>query len=809
MKNILYIISLLACISVFGQTLPLNVQQPPGTYTNNSVPVRDGTANKVKNSNLLYASNIMTLADTSSADTAILLSADPTGSSRVRFDQGGGRWMEFLYNNDLFTFQGRSTDNFNIFTYNNSGSGGAPGYLYIQTPLLASSVTVGSDANASSGKAINMINDSYIGWEANPAGTDITFGVNTSNELTSSANLSAPVLISTVATGTAPLTVASTTQVANLNAATAGAATNVTVAEDGTTNTNYYPVFATTVGANTPLRVSAFALTYNPLAGRLTSSTGGFVGPLNGSVGATAPSTGAFTTLTAGSTTSLLLGTAGSAVGNIGFRNATSGTATLAPPTGALGTYSVTLPNAASTLPIYGQQITYTGPSTARTVTYPDANFTAARTDAANTFTGTQTITTQAGTSSLTGAAANMTIIAGTGNSRTMTLQTTTSGGTATNALVLNATQDATIGGDLTVSGGDVTLTGTSTITGGAGNMQITSGTGNSRTMALRTTTSGGTATTALTLGADQAATFAGVIGLLSAASPTTTAAQMAFDNNAWATNFGAVQVHNGTANTFLVGVTASDTPSNGQVPTWNTGGGITWETPSGSGTVTVVGAGSLTSTALVTGGGTTTLQTPSATATMDSSGNISTPGTVTTGVGGATGIIGIDGSTSGSFSITGVNAMAQDVILSLAAQTSGGATLTIPDQVGVNRTITTDTGTQTLTNKRITPRITTVTSNATPTCNTDNTDILTITAQAAAITSMTTNLTGTPVNGDQLEVRIKDDGTPRAITWGASFGAGPVALPTTTVTSKALRNYFEYDSVRAVWVLLYTGSDV
>ena len=55
-----------------------------------------------------------------------------------------------------------------------------------------------------------------------------------------------------------------------------------------------------------------------------------------------------------------------------------------------------------------------------------------------------------------------------------------------------------------------------------------------------------------------------------------------------------------------------------------------------GSGTVTVVSSGSLTSTALVTGGGTTTLQTPSATATLDSSGNISTPGSITTGAGGS-----------------------------------------------------------------------------------------------------------------------------------------------------------------------------
>lgn len=54
--------------------------------------------------------------------------------------------------------------------------------------------------------------------------------------------------------------------------------------------------------------------------------------------------------LTLSDTTSLLLGTAGSAVGNIGFRNATSGTITLAPATGALGTVTLTLPAATDTL---------------------------------------------------------------------------------------------------------------------------------------------------------------------------------------------------------------------------------------------------------------------------------------------------------------------------------------------------------------------------------------------------------------------------------------------------------------------------
>lgn len=94
---------------------------------------------------------------------------------------------------------------------------------------------------------------------------------------------------------------------------------------------------------------------------------------------------------------------------------------------------------------------------------------------------------------------------------------------------------------------------------------------------------------------------------------------------------------------------------------------------------------------------------------------------------------------------------------------------------------------TDTLTNKRITPRVNTITSSATPTTNTDNYDFVNITALAAAITSMTTNLSGTPSIGDVLVFQIKDNGTARAITWGASFTAKGVALPTTTVISKLL----------------------
>lgn len=100
----------------------------------------------------------------------------------------------------------------------------------------------------------------------------------------------------------------------------------------------------------------------------------------------------------------------------------------------------------------------------------------------------------------------------------------------------------------------------------------------------------------------------------------------------------------------------------------------------------------------------------------------------------------------------------------------------------------------------RLKPRTTTETSSATPTINTDNTDIHTITALAAAITSFTTNLSGTPVNGQKLMVRIKDDGTARAITWGASFASRGATLPTTTVLGKYTYVGLIYNSTAAVW---------
>ena len=64
----------------------------------------------------------------------------------------------------------------------------------------------------------------------------------------------------------------------------------------------------------------------------------------------------------------------------------------------------------------------------------------------------------------------------------------------------------------------------------------------------------------------------------------------------------------------------------------------------------------------------------------------------------------------------------------------------------------------------------------------------------------MTSSLTGTPANFDRLVIRIKDNGTARAITWGAKFVQGGAALPTTTVASKVTTVGFIYDTAKAAW---------
>ena len=115
---------------------------------------------------------------------------------------------------------------------------------------------------------------------------------------------------------------------------------------------------------------------------------------------------------------------------------------------------------------------------------------------------------------------------------------------------------------------------------------------------------------------------------------------------------------------------------------------------------------------------------------------------------------------------------------------------------------------TNTLTNKRITPRVTTEASSATPTINTDNAYAHSITALATNITNMTTNLTGTPTNFQKLIIRFLDNGTGRTISWSTGFEDNGEALPATTTANKLLTVGFIYDTASSKWGCVAVASE-
>lgn len=115
--------------------------------------------------------------------------------------------------------------------------------------------------------------------------------------------------------------------------------------------------------------------------------------------------------------------------------------------------------------------------------------------------------------------------------------------------------------------------------------------------------------------------------------------------------------------------------------------------------------------------------------------------------------------------------------------------------------TVVGTTDTQTLTSKRITPRVQTVTSAATVTPNADADDMVLITAQAEALTLA--NPTGTPTEGQRLLVRIKDNLTARAISYGSQYRALGNTLPTPTTLGKWLVLGFIYSVTDTKWDLV------
>jgi hypothetical protein len=111
-------------------------------------------------------------------------------------------------------------------------------------------------------------------------------------------------------------------------------------------------------------------------------------------------------------------------------------------------------------------------------------------------------------------------------------------------------------------------------------------------------------------------------------------------------------------------------------------------------------------------------------------------------------------------------------------------------------------------------PRIPLVSSTASITSplawNSDNFDQYVATAQASALTINADS--GTPVDGQKMLFRFKDDGTARGLTWTTgttkSFRAVGVTLPTTTIINKTLYVGCIYNAADSRWDVIATGQE-
>jgi len=162
------------------------------------------------------------------------------------------------------------------YTFNNNQSSGAitvnnnSGTLIVSVPSGGFvDVTLLSNAIAAGSWDTHFQAPANTTWSTNT--------LSTGSAIITSQTVQGTRLISTIATGTAPLTVASTTQVANLNAETSGTATNatnvgITSASSGATN---YLTFVTATSGNLPELVNS-SITCNAVNGTITGGiTGG------------------------------------------------------------------------------------------------------------------------------------------------------------------------------------------------------------------------------------------------------------------------------------------------------------------------------------------------------------------------------------------------------------------------------------------------------------------------------------------------------------------------------------------------------
>ena len=108
-----------------------------------------------------------------------------------------------------------------------------------------------------------------------------------------------------------------------------------------------------------------------------------------------------------------------------------------------------------------------------------------------------------------------------------------------------------------------------------------------------------------------------------------------------------------------------------------------------------------------------------------------------------------------------------------------------------------------------IIPRVVTAASYTTDTgtsLSVATADQFQVTAQAGALKF--NNPGGTPVAGQKLIIRVKDDGTPRALTYDTQFRSVGVTLPTTTTTSKTTYIGLIFNATDTKWDCVATVTE-
>lgn len=109
-----------------------------------------------------------------------------------------------------------------------------------------------------------------------------------------------------------------------------------------------------------------------------------------------------------------------------------------------------------------------------------------------------------------------------------------------------------------------------------------------------------------------------------------------------------------------------------------------------------------------------------------------------------------------------------------------------------------TGSSTSTLTNKRITPRVSSTASASSVTPDISAYDVYAFTALAANLTINAP--TGSPADGEKITLRILDNGTSRTLTWNGTYTAIGVTLPTSTTANKTVYIGCVYNAANTRW---------